>query len=162
MVALRTTIIQDTLSPELSRLAAAARDLSPAMAAIAAYMLSETQQRFEDQKGPDGVAWPPSAAAKEEGRQTLVATGRLLDSITTANDATSATVGTNVVYAAIHNQGGKVTGRTRPDRTTAPLRTPFGFRASVTMPRRQFVGFAAEDPAEFKSILAEHLTGRAA
>lgn len=44
------------------------------------------------------------------GYQILQVSGRLASSITMAYDAQSATVGTNVVYAAIHQFGGK----TRP------------------------------------------------
>jgi phage virion morphogenesis protein len=155
----------DTLSPAVAAMARRAGDLSPAMDAIASYMLSETQQRFEDQRAPDGAAWKPSKAATEEGRKTLIASARLLQSLVGASDATSAEVGTNVIYAAIHNEGGTIRPKTQDDGTphvlTRALRTPFGPRASVTLPRRQFIGFGPEDPAEIGMRLVRHLEGAA-
>ena len=62
-----------------------------------------------------------------------------------------------MIYALIHQDGGTIRGRTRPDRTTAPLRTPFGPRGSVTMPARPFLGFSDENRATIGDILGDHL-----
>jgi phage gpG-like protein len=45
---------------------------------------------------------------KRAGGQILQDTGRLANSITPSSDADSATIGTNVIYAAIHQMGGKI------------------------------------------------------
>lgn len=158
MISTRFTLT-DTFGPEIDRARAAAADLSPAMVAIAQYGLSETQQRFEDQRGPDGEAWTPSQAAREKGRPTLIDTTRLLSSLTSASDKTSASWGTNVVYAAIHNDGGTITAKGSAAGGADALRTPFGPRTSVTMPKRQFIGFSQDDPEEFKNILLDHIVG---
>lgn len=162
MVVARFSTFDDTLSPEVARMLRATEDLSPAMVAIAQYGLSETQQRFEDQRGPDGQAWAPSQAAREKGRPTLIDTTRLLSSLTSASDMNSAEWGTNVVYAAIHNEGGTIRARSRADGGAGALKTPFGPRASVEMPKRQFIGFSKDDPEEIKNILLDFILGGAA
>lgn len=144
-----------------------AEDLSPAMAAIAEYMLSETQTRFETSTAPDGTFWPPSRRVIEggnshKGGQTLIKTGHLLSSLTTAHDATSAEVGTQVPYANIHNSGGTIRGKERADGSRGPLNTPFGYRASVKMPKRQFIGFSDADNSEIPALLGDYLMGLAA
>lgn len=153
----------DTLSAGLNAALARAHDFTPAMRSIAALMEEAAQLRFETQSGPDGTPWLPSRrAAAVKGGKTLFKSGKLLGSLTSAFDATSAQAGTNVVYAAIHQTGGTIRGKTRPDRTTAPLRTPFGPRASVTIPARPFLGFSVEDVGGIEGILTSHLAGVAA
>jgi phage virion morphogenesis protein len=77
---------------------------------------SDTMMRFRAGKAPDGTPW---LALKTRQGQPLRDTGRLQRSITWESDASSATIGTNVVYARAHNVG--VPGK---------------------LPRRQFLGIA--------------------
>ncbi len=94
-----------------NRLQAASLDLSPAMQAIAGLLESRAAENFANQSGPLGK-WP---ALKKDPRnkkrsspQILVDTARLKNSITSQFGANSAVVGTNVVYAAIHQLGGDI------------------------------------------------------
>lgn len=89
-------------------------DMSPAMRNMARVLKTGAQLRFRAQKGPDGQAWKQSMRARLEGGQTMSLTRRLRNSITTAATATTATVGTNVVYAAIHQFGGVIRARKGP------------------------------------------------
>jgi phage virion morphogenesis protein len=143
----------DTLTARLNAAARAAIDFTPAMAAIADYMRSEAVTGFETETGPDGARWRPSARALEDGGLTLTDTGQLRQSITAASDATSAIAGTNLIYAAIHQFGGTI----RPKAGKKALATPFGARASVTMPARPFLGFGADDVIAIDRILVRHL-----
>ncbi|MCV4713510.1 phage virion morphogenesis protein, partial [Escherichia coli] len=98
------TINDKSLRRSLRALDLAATDLEPAMRRIAGTLLAETQFNFLDEGRP---GWMPSLAAEERDGQTLQDTGRLMGSVSTDHDDRQAVVGTNVVYVAIHQFGGK-------------------------------------------------------
>lgn len=89
-------------------------DMSPAMRGMARVLKTGAQMRFRSAKGPDGDAWVKSRRAAEEGGQTLSLSRRLRNSITTSATATTASVGSNVVYAAIHQFGGVIRAKKGP------------------------------------------------
>lgn len=80
----------------------------PIYQAIANYGEASTRLRFVKQVGPDGHAWAPSHRARLVGGKTLVETSRLLRSISSTADRNGAEWGTNVKYAAIHQNGGEI------------------------------------------------------
>ena len=79
-------------------------------------------RRFELERGPDGRPWKPSRRPRRRrrgkrgpwytvaGGQTLTLSGRLRGSITHAAGSDHVDVGTNVVYAAIHQFGSDAGG----------------------------------------------------
>lgn len=102
--------------------------------ALAHAMRNSTLQRFARAVGPDGTPWKSSKrveAAKraKKRRKTLVATGDLRRSIATQAWSDYAAVGTNLVYARIHQLGGEAGPKAR----------------RVTIPARPFLGLSAED-----------------
>lgn len=149
---IRFQVMSDTLSAGLQRAVAASVDFSPAMEAIADLMELSARRRFETQSDPEGKRWLPSKRAREEGGQTLVLSGNLLSSLQRFFDSLSAEAGTNVVYAGIHQNGGRIVAK-----TAKALRTPYGPRRAVTMPRRSFLGFSKIDQVMIEDILADHL-----
>lgn len=140
------------LSARLERAAAACLDFTPATRAIADHLRGSTVDRFEDQRGPDGRAWQQSQRAREDGGLTLVAGEHLRNSITADHDERRALAGTNLIYAAIHQFGGRITAR-----PGGALRTPAGPRAAVSMPARPFLGFSAENREEIEFLLSDHI-----
>ncbi|RNL99745.1 phage virion morphogenesis protein, partial [Dickeya undicola] len=91
---------------------------------------------FEDEGRPK---WLVSLAAEDRSGQTLRETGRLAASVSTDYDSSHATIGTNVVYAAIHQFGGK-TGRNE----------------SVELPARPYLPIDADgelQPEAVRSVL---------
>ena len=146
--------LSDGLTARLEAGAKASVDFTVPMAAIADLMRSETVLNFETERGPDGTPWLPSQRAREDGGLTLTDTGHLRQSITAASDAGSAIIGTNLIYAAVHQFGGTI----RPKAKKA-LRTPFGPRASVGIPARPFIGFGPALVENIEAILAAHLDG---
>lgn len=92
----------------LGDLELAGRNLSDLMEQLAAQVEFDTARRFETQVDPDGNPWPPSLRALAENGETLTDTARLRQSITSSVSPTAFEVGTNVVYAAIHQFGGTV------------------------------------------------------
>ncbi|MFZ6748524.1 phage virion morphogenesis protein [Undibacterium sp. Ren11W] len=76
------------------------------MESVAATLVSVTAQNFLAQGRPHwlGLKKPSD---KRKGGMILQDTGRLRDSIVGSHTDTSATIGSNVVYAAIHQFGGQ-------------------------------------------------------
>lgn len=143
----------NTFSPKLAAAQRALVDFTPAMGTIADYMRSQVVLNFETETGPDGKKWQPSQRAIADGGLTLTDRGHLRQSITAASDATSAIVGTNIIYARIHQTGGRITAK--PGKA---LNTPFGPRGAVTMPARPFLGFSPADVIAIETILGDHIT----
>ncbi len=120
----------------------AGQDLRPVWDDIGAYFASETEERFLTGTAPDGTAWEPSQRALNESGTTLVDHSHLRDSFTWTADPDSFEFGTNVIYAGIHQKGGK-TGRNH----------------SVEMPVREILPeeLHPEDEAEILNIVNLHL-----
>jgi len=101
---------QNYASDELHELRKRLTDLTPVMRRIAAVMADQTANNFAHESGPLGK-WPAIKPPKNKRRTSpkiLRDTGRLSSSITTRHDRRSATIGTNVIYAAIHQLGGEI------------------------------------------------------
>jgi phage virion morphogenesis protein len=126
--------------------------------AIGMALVTSTQKRFEDEAGPDGNPWPDSLRKTLLGGRTLTETARLVQSIThEASDARVA-VGTNVIYAAIHQVGGTIKAKTEKGlRFRSPGNGGWVRRNEVTMPARPFLGLDEEDRQEITAICAEWL-----
>lgn len=125
----------------LAGLESRAADLTAPMDEIGAAMVASTLNRFETGTGPDGAPWVPSQRALAEGGQTLVDQGHLRGSMTHAAGPDQVTWGSNVVYAAIHQLGGR-TGRGH----------------AVELPARPFLGLDDADRDEIVAILRDHLS----
>lgn len=123
-------------------------------------LVTSTQRRFEMGAGPDGSPWPPSYRALAGGK-TLIDSARLMQSITHLASESSVEVGTNVLYAAIHQLGGVINAKTEKG-----LRFRIGeswvTKQSVTMPARPFLGIDADDETEIGRIAEDWLMGPAA
>lgn len=76
--------------------------------AIGNYGANSTLMRFNNETGPDGQKWTPSERVKKSGGKTLQLKKRLMRSITHRATNDGAEWGTNVVYARIHQEGGKI------------------------------------------------------
>lgn len=110
---------------------------------IGEILVSDIQERFQDGKSPTGVEWPVSQRAADEGGKTLVDRGHLRDSITyNAADPDFVEVGSNLVYAAIHQFGGKA-GRGR----------------KVRLPARPYLGVSRDAEHEIGAATVEHVRG---
>ena len=112
--------------------------------AIGRYLVASTHRRFERERAPDGTPWLKSARAIAEGGRTLIDTGRLRGSIahTVTDGGRAVEVGSSVVYAAIHQFGG------RPRR---------GRRASI--PARPYLGVDEHDRDAIADIVVRTLQG---
>lgn len=128
---------------------------TPIMSAIGTALVASTHMRFATQTDPDGQAWsalnPAYAVAKRNSR-ILTESGRLRDSVNSKAGSDQVRVGTNVIYAAIHQFGGTI----KPVSATH-LYFRIGNRLvkadSVTLPARPFLGISVEDEAEIAEIV---------
>ncbi|MCZ7858524.1 phage virion morphogenesis protein [Agrobacterium salinitolerans] len=147
----------DTLAA-LQRLYAAAGDLLPVFKNIGEYETQVTKQRFISETDPDGVAWQDLNtlyATTKKGPGKLRGETRRLSQIIyqAAND--NVEIGSDVIYARIHNEGGVI----RPKNASALVFSMGGqtFKVkSVTMPQRRFLGFSDADQVEIQSIIQDH------
>lgn len=110
----------------------------PLLDSIGRTLRTDVQFNFKRQAGPDGQPWKPT----HRGGQILRDSGRLLRSIDYRVESDSEVrIGTNVVYARIHNFGGTISGK-----NGNLLRFKIGDRwvskQSVEIPARPFIGIS--------------------
>jgi len=146
-------------------------DLTPVMKNIGEYVTNETQDRFKNEKDPDGNSWQPlkpSTLARKKNPKILQeqgGKGGLLGSINYRAAKTQVTIGTNKPYAAIHQFGGKTSAHIiRPKKGKAlkwigadgmaffakEVRHP-----GSKIPARPFLGVNASDEQEIFTILQD-------
>ncbi|HHV7522981.1 TPA: phage virion morphogenesis protein [Burkholderia orbicola] len=119
----------------IERYQALLRDASPLMGLVAEEMLGAVETNFAEQGRPKWLGLSKSTLRRRReaagAGKILQLSGRLVSSIVMHHDATSAVVGTNVVYAAIHQFGGSIEQhpmsgivRLRKDKNGMLLRQP--------------------------------------
>ena len=188
-VRVEVTVDDHQLREAMTELLARGRDLGPAFKSIGEMMLRSTDQRFRDQVDPTGAPWLPISAAWKDEKQRrrhlqkiLQMRGRLRGSIAYKASNDRVAVGSNVVYAAIHQLGGEIQ---QPERTqvlafggTARKPGKFISRAkaakskkaiavrfaniparTITMPARPYLGLSTQDRERMAKILTRHLRG---
>lgn len=142
-VSIKTNIRDlESVGKELDAMLARAGNFGPMFDEIGGYLVFSTQQRFETGRGPDGAPWKPSIRALAEGGQTLVDQAFLLQSITHVPSSDRVVVGSNKIYAAIHQEGGRA-----------------GRNQSVELPARPYLGISPTDDLEIGRIVDDHLRG---
>lgn len=119
------------------------------------YMVSEIDRRFETETGPDGEPWEKSYRAREEGGQTLSDSGILRQSITHIHSADKLEVGSAMVYARIHQEGGVIKPK-NAKKLSFRVGGHFIQTDQVEMPSRPYLGFTDDDEAELVNIIHDH------
>lgn len=114
----------------------------PLMASIGEALVSGTIKRFVAEEAPDGQKWAKSERAANDDGTTLTDTGRLRKSIDYAATPSTVMVGSNLIYARIHQLGGQ-TGRNH----------------KTAMPARPYLGVSKADMEETRATLKAFLTG---
>ena len=142
----------------LNRLAAVGRNPTPVLRAIGVGLQHVTIERFETARDPTGKGWKPltplyarykigPGILREAGMR-----GGLQGSITFATAGKSVIVGSNKIYAAVHQFGATIV----PVRAKY-LRFFYGphlqLRKAVTIPARPYLGFGAADREAVLDVL---------
>ena len=104
------TLSIEELQGKLERLSKALENKTPLLRRVANTLQNVTEESFDKQASPFGEKWKPNAPKtlqKKRGNKILIQSGLLSQSFTQKVTGTSAQVGTNKEYAAIHQFGGK-------------------------------------------------------
>jgi phage virion morphogenesis protein len=97
----------------------------------------QTKRRIMSEKtAPDGSPWQPNQA----GTPILVQTGALHGSITHLVTGDETQIGSNLVYAGVHNDGGRA-----------------GRGAGFQMVQRQFLGLSGENEDDLTALIEDFL-----
>jgi len=124
----------------LTGLAYKAQNLEPVFKVFGEHMIRSIARNFK--AGGRPVKWTPSIRAQETGGKTLIKFRDLQNSVTPREDNSSLTLGTNVIYARIHQLGGQA-GRGR----------------KVTIPARPYLVVQESDIEYLNGLIGRHLTG---
>lgn len=141
-------------------------DLSPALQEIGDELEQTTVMRFVTNIAPDGTPWEKSAAATKRGSATLVEHRHLQDSIHAVLDGDAVEVGSNLVYAGVHQNGhdGEVVVSSHErhftmvfGRAISGVTNVMPHSRKMNLPARPFLGVSAGDGATILDIIGEHL-----
>ena len=120
-------------------------NLRPLMKNIAGIMADSTEENFKEEGRPKwkDLSEKTKTARKKTGHypgQILQVSGQLALSVTTQYDETSAIIGSNKVYAAIHQLGGQA-----------------GKNKKTTIPARPYLSLTNEEYEEILSLVENYL-----
>jgi len=106
---------------------------------IGATVESQTRRRIEEDKaGPDGTPWPAwserYAATRHGGQSLLEGEGDLMDSLDYVASDDEVEVGSNLIYAAVHQFGSEDD-------------------SDQNIPARPYLGLSADDEAELEETI---------
>lgn len=118
-------------------------NLMPLRHNIGALVESQTRRRLaEEKQAPDGKAWAPWgpnwAGTRHKGHRLLENEGNLIDSIHFVVAGEDILVGSNLVYAAIHQFGGDEVG--------------------IPIPARPYLGLSDDNFAEMVDLVDSFIT----
>lgn len=182
------SIQTDQLDAALRRILEAVSNASPVMGQISHIMWDAVEENFQQEGRPRWLGLAPSTLQARVGGELkrkggvhktgawslkvgqrvarsvkiLQASGRLASSIIPSHDATSATVGTNVIYAAIQNFGGETRPHTIEARNAKALHFGGIFAKRVKhpgskIPARPFLTITDADGVAIEEAMANYL-----
>ncbi|WP_175947507.1 phage virion morphogenesis protein [Burkholderia pyrrocinia] len=172
----------------LDRVVRAMADATPVMSEISGIMADAVEENFAQEGRPKWLGLAPSTLAGRVGHELrpgrgkfksgawsiqlgqrvarslkiLQRSGRLASSIMPSFDATSAQVGTNLIYAAIQNFGGQTKPHTIVPKNAKALHFGGIFAKKVNhpgskIPARPFMTMADADGVQIESVVANYL-----
>ena len=160
MTGVRVTLRDRDVRQALARLARLGRDPGPPLKALGPILVASTRNRIVAEQSPDGTPFAPLnrdyAAVEKKGPGILrerAMRGGLFASLTSEQGGRTLRIGTNKLYAAVHQFGATI----RPVRAPALVFRLGGrlVRAEkVEIPARPFLGISAEDRGEIHDVFA--------
>lgn len=154
-VSITAEIADHGVDRAFTRLVGVMSDTTPVMAAIGTGVVGSTHRRFVRQTAPGGEAWAPLHPEYKPLKRTsriLTESGRLRDSINSRPGRDEVRVGTNVIYAAVHQSGATIEPKSS-SHLIFRLASGVTFAKSVTIPARPFLGIDDEDEAMIAEIV---------
>lgn len=155
-VSMEVAIRDREVRRNFSKLERAMKNTTPVMEAIGTGLVGTTTKRFVTQTGPDGGAWAalnPAYASGKRNSRILTESGRLRDSISHVAGNDVVRIGSNVIYAAIHQFGGEIKAK-----GGGRLAFFIGGRmvrpVSVTIDARPYLGISSADEVLIGEIIS--------
>jgi phage virion morphogenesis protein len=155
----------------LHRLRSKMADMSPFMKNAGEILVEGTKERFQSQTDPEGRPWkaltPAYAAAKKKNKgRILTLSGQLGETIRyQLSGSSTVLVGSNKIYAAIHQLGGKTGPRTIRPKTKRALFWPGAARPvksvrhpGSNIPARPYLGVGERDRARLLEAAQHYMT----
>ncbi len=144
------------------------------MQTIGAVVESQTRRRLANEKrSPDGTPWAAwseqYAGFRHGGHSLLEGDGNLIDSLTHEVSADSVEIGSNLIYARIHQDGSgdepvnvpahqrritKAFGRDLPSPVWANVKA-YAFNQNI--PARPYLGLSEDNQAELEDVIEDFL-----
>nr|WP_272212392.1 phage virion morphogenesis protein [Marinicella sp. W31]MDC2878307.1 phage virion morphogenesis protein [Marinicella sp. W31] len=159
MAAATLTIRDESIDTGLTRLYQAAATITPALKNIGEHEARVTRGRFVDEKDPEGKAWKPLNPLYQKTKKgsgiLKGESGDLARIIWQLVDDASVEVGSNQIYARIHNEGGVIKAKDAPALVFSMGGKTIKVK-SVTIPKRQFLGLSEKDRADILDIIQDH------
>lgn len=142
------------------RVAAAGADLFGLMDKVGRRLVAGARERIvQSNVTPAGVAWPKSLRATISGGPTLLQTSRLLDSIIASPEARQVTVGSNVIYAGVHQAGATIRPVNAKALSFALANGDSVTAGEVTIPARPYLGISEDEAADIGDITLAFFDG---
>lgn len=152
------TIDDQDVNDALARLYAAAGDVNPALKNIGMAEAKTTRARFVSETDPEGKPWQTLNelyARTKKGPGILRGATRDLSQIVWQLAEGGVEIGSNVVYARIHNEGGTIVPKNAAALVFSMGGQTFHVK-SVTIPQRQFLGWSETSIQEALAIVQDH------
>ncbi|MDG4475430.1 phage virion morphogenesis protein [Thiovibrio frasassiensis] len=155
----------------LDRRHAKAGRLAPAFKNIGEVVLRSTQDRFGSQTDPDGRPWQKlkastiaSKSLRGHSGKILIGRRYLVDSIRYQASDAGVRIGTNRIYGAIHQFGGKTKPHVIKPKNKKALAWPGGRHPARAVnhpgsdiPARPFLGLSRQDRDRVLEVVSDHL-----
>lgn len=163
MSGITVTVRLDDIAAQaaVDRLAHGAGDLTDLMDQIGAVLVAGAVERISSTNvAPDGAAWPKSLRAQLSKGKTLHDTGALMRSITEEPGSDHVRVGSNMIYAAVHQEGaaqgqfGARMGMTKPSEKRPKSQRYFFHLPWGDIPARPYLGISEGEAADIEDLSA--------
>lgn len=168
MVEIRITLDEESLARAdavLAEVVSRAENVDGALRSIGEALLETTDERFDSESDPDGVAWQPLSALTLRQRAELghapgpilTRSRRLRRSVSYQVSGGVLRLGPNTLDAAVHQFGATITPK-----SASALRIPLGpqgavFARRATIPARPYIGFGPRDQEAATDALEDWL-----
>lgn len=176
---LKFNIQSDVIINVLDRAEAALENPKPMFQDMGEFLVPANQNRFKISTAPDGTKWLPNSEmtylnilgkqhTNKDGtlnnkginrvmsKRTLVGDGTLMNSIHYQISGDLLLVGSNLVYAAIHQFGGTIKPKNKKTLSWKVGDVSI-FAKQVVIPKREWLGISVSEEAELMNIAEDHI-----
>jgi phage gpG-like protein len=148
---------------QLETYGSSASDLTILMDQIGQLLSRSATDRIRDTNvSPDGTPWYPSDRVDLFGGKTLLESGELARSITHEAGPDQVAIGSNMIYAGVHQTGAVIVPKTAQALTFMLPGGAFVEVGKVEIPARPYLGISDTDEEDILDLTGMYLTGETA